>query len=152
MQAMWKMSRLWLSLAINAGYVENAPTLAQPGSALFHYVAKMAAVEHEKCTSPHTSRLDHFQYTYFRLIWIGTPYVLKLRLVSTDSMDIGTRRCNHEADEATAKSGVGPLWFKKWLLGEHYRPTTQGEVSIEAEIKNFLSPWIVESCSPALPS
>ena len=137
-------------MTINAGYVENAPTLAQPGSALFRYVAKVAA--DEKWTSPDTSRFDSFQYTYFRLIWIGTPYVLKLRLVSTDSMDIGTRRCNHESDMATAKSGVGPLWFKKLLLGEHYRPTTQGEVSIEAEIKNFLSPWIVESCSPALPS
>ena len=102
----------------------------------------MAAVEYEKCTSPHTSWFDRFQYTYFRPIWIGTPYVLKLRLVSTDSMDIGIRRCNHEAEEATAKSGVGPLWFKKWLMGEHYRPTTQGEVSIEAEIKNFLSPWM----------
>ena len=32
----------------NEGYVENAPTLAQPGSALFRYVAKMAAVEYEK--------------------------------------------------------------------------------------------------------
>ena len=77
-------------MTINAGYMENAPTLAQPGSALFRYVAKVAA--DEKCTSPHTSRFDSFQYTYFRLISIGTPYVLKLRLVSTDSMDIGTRR------------------------------------------------------------
>ena len=34
-------------MTINAGYVENAPTLAQPGSALFRYVAKMAAVEYE---------------------------------------------------------------------------------------------------------
>ena len=55
-------------MTINAGYVENAPTLAQPGSALFRYVAKMAAVEYEKCTSPHTSRFDRFQYTYFRPI------------------------------------------------------------------------------------
>ena len=61
-------------ITINAGYVENAPTLAQPGSALFRYVAKMAAVEYEKCTSPHTSRFDRFHYTYFRPIWIGTPY------------------------------------------------------------------------------
>ena len=93
-------------MTINAGYVENAPTLAQPGSALFRYVAKMAAVEYKKCLS---TTSGSFQYTYFRPIFIGTPYVLKLRLVSTDSMDIGTRRCNHEADEATAKSGVGPL-------------------------------------------
>ena len=83
-------------MTINAGYVENAPTLAQPGSALFRYAAKMAAVEYEKCTSPHTLTVlstpsGSFQYTYFRPIWIGTPYVLKLRLVSTDSMDIGTR-------------------------------------------------------------
>jgi hypothetical protein len=48
-------------MTINAGYVENALTLAQPGSALFRYVAKMAAVEYEKCTSPHTSR---FEYTF----------------------------------------------------------------------------------------
>ena len=41
-------------MTINAGYVENAPTLAQPGSALFRYLARMAAVEYEKCTSPHT--------------------------------------------------------------------------------------------------
>ena len=53
-------------MTINAGYVENAPTLAQPGSALFRYVARMAAVEYEKCTQPHTSRFDSFQYTYFR--------------------------------------------------------------------------------------
>ena len=45
-------------MTINADYVENAPTLAQLGSALFRYVAKMAAVEYEKCTSPHTSRFD----------------------------------------------------------------------------------------------
>ena len=51
-------------MTINAGYVENAPTLAQPGSALFRYVAKMAAVEYEKCTSPHTSRFDRFQYLF----------------------------------------------------------------------------------------
>ena len=50
-------------MTINAGYVENAPTLPQPGSVLFRYVAKMAAVEYEKCTSPHTSQFDRFQYT-----------------------------------------------------------------------------------------
>jgi hypothetical protein len=50
-------------MTINAGYVVNAPTLAQPGSALFRYVAKMAAVEYEKCTSIHTSRFDRFEYT-----------------------------------------------------------------------------------------
>ena len=55
-------------MTINAGYVENAPTLAQPGSALFRYVAKMAAVEYEKCTSPHTLQFDRFPYTYFRPI------------------------------------------------------------------------------------
>ncbi|CAL8349386.1 unnamed protein product [Boreogadus saida] len=37
--------------SIIAGYVENAPTLTQPGSALVRYVAKMAAVEYEKCTA-----------------------------------------------------------------------------------------------------
>ena len=41
-------------MTINAGHVENAPTLAQPGSSLFRYVAKIDAVEYEKCTSsPH---------------------------------------------------------------------------------------------------
>ena len=65
-------------MTINAGYVENAPTSAQPGSALFRYVAKMAAVEYEKCTAMttiHTSRFDRFeytirvlQYTYYRPI------------------------------------------------------------------------------------
>jgi hypothetical protein len=35
-------------MTINAGYMENAPTLAQPGSALFRYVAKVAVVEYEK--------------------------------------------------------------------------------------------------------
>jgi hypothetical protein len=50
-------------MTINAGYVGNAPTLAQPGSALFRYVAKRAAVEYEKCTSIHPSRLDRFEYT-----------------------------------------------------------------------------------------
>ena len=55
-------------MTINAVNVENAPTLAQPGSAFFCYVAKIAAVVYEKCTSPHTSRFDRFQYTYFRPI------------------------------------------------------------------------------------
>ena len=43
--------------------VENAPTLAQPGSTLVRYVAKMAAVEYEKCTSTsiHTSWFDRFE-------------------------------------------------------------------------------------------
>ena len=36
-----------MTLSINVGYVENAPTLAQPGPALLRYVAKMAAVEYE---------------------------------------------------------------------------------------------------------
>ena len=43
LQAIWKMCRRWLSL--------------------FLYVAKMAAVEYEKCTSIHTLRFDHFEYT-----------------------------------------------------------------------------------------
>ena len=47
----------------HAGYVETAPTLAQPGSALFRYVAKMAAVEYEKCSSIQTSRFNRFEYT-----------------------------------------------------------------------------------------
>ena len=38
-------------MTINAGYVDNVPTLPQPGPALFRYVAKMAAVEYEKCAS-----------------------------------------------------------------------------------------------------
>ena len=50
-------------MTINAGYVENAPTLALPGSTLFRYVAKMAAVEYEKCTTIHTWRFDRFEYT-----------------------------------------------------------------------------------------
>ena len=37
--------------------------LAQPGAALFCYVAKMAAVEYDKCASIHTSRVDTFEYT-----------------------------------------------------------------------------------------
>ena len=48
-------------MTINVGYVENAPN--DFGSALFRYVAKMAAVEYEKCRSPHTSRFDSFEYT-----------------------------------------------------------------------------------------
>ena len=39
MQAMWKMRRL------------------------FCYVAKMAAVEYEKCASLHTPRFERFEYT-----------------------------------------------------------------------------------------
>ena len=50
-------------MTINAGYVENVPTLAPSGSALFRYMAKMAAVEYEKCTSPHTSWFDRFEHT-----------------------------------------------------------------------------------------
>ncbi|CAL8363135.1 unnamed protein product [Arctogadus glacialis] len=50
-------------MTINAGFVENALTLAQPDYALFRYIAKMAAVEYEKCPSPHTSRFDRFEYT-----------------------------------------------------------------------------------------
>ena len=46
-------------MTINAGYVENASTSAKPGFALFRDVAKMAAVEYEKCTS----RFDRFEYT-----------------------------------------------------------------------------------------
>ena len=42
--------------------MENAPTLAQPGPALLRYVAKMAAVEYEKCTS-YTLRDFSFEYT-----------------------------------------------------------------------------------------
>ena len=43
--------------------MENAPTLAQPGSTLFRYVAEIDAVEYEKCTSIHTSLFDRFEYT-----------------------------------------------------------------------------------------
>ena len=42
--------------------MEDEPTLAQPGSTLFRYVAKMAAVEYEKCASIHTPRFDRFEY------------------------------------------------------------------------------------------
>ena len=50
MQDMWKM---------HGPIKEN-----DVGSAwlcLFRYVAKMAAVEHEKCTSIHTPRVDRFE-------------------------------------------------------------------------------------------
>ena len=30
---------------------------------LFRYVAKMAAIEYEKCASIHTPRFDRFEYT-----------------------------------------------------------------------------------------
>ena len=40
---------------MNAGYVENAQTLFLAWLRLFRYVAKMAAVEYEKCASIHTS-------------------------------------------------------------------------------------------------
>ena len=50
-------------MTINAGYVENVPMLAQPGAALFRYIAKMAVVEYEKCASIHTSWVDRFEYT-----------------------------------------------------------------------------------------
>ena len=63
-------------MTINAGYVENAQTLAQPGSALFRYVAKMAAVESERCTSIHTSRFDRFEYT----IRVLSAYIFSLHL------------------------------------------------------------------------
>jgi hypothetical protein len=53
----------YYKMTINAGYVENAQILAQPGSALFRYVAKMAAVEYEKCAAIHTARIDRFEYT-----------------------------------------------------------------------------------------
>ena len=75
--------------------MENAATLAQPASTLFLYVAKMAVVEYEKCASIHTLRFDRFEYTIgvllFAPILIGTPYVLKLNKVRTDSLDIGTQ-------------------------------------------------------------
>ena len=44
---MWKMRRRW----------------RQRWLLLFHYVAKMAAVEYEKCTSIHTPLLDRFEGT-----------------------------------------------------------------------------------------
>jgi hypothetical protein len=87
-------------MTINAGYVENAPSLAQPGS-------------------PHTSGFDRFEYTI---------RVLSVHLFSPDVNRNALRRptqtyaskygywntamyykSNHEADENTAKSGVGPL-------------------------------------------
>ena len=72
--------------------------LSQPGSALFLYVAKMEVVEYEKLTSIHANIDPHFYgltvlstpSVYFQIV-IGTPYVLKLSIVSTDSMDIGTQ-------------------------------------------------------------
>ena len=59
----------------------------------------MAAVKYEKSAFSHTRGLavlstpsgPFFQYTNFRPILIGRPYVLKLSIVSTDSMDIGTK-------------------------------------------------------------
>ena len=50
-------------LMTNAGYVENVPTLFSAWRRLFHYVAKMAAVEYKKCPLIHTSRFDRFEYT-----------------------------------------------------------------------------------------
>ena len=61
---------------INVGYVENVPTLAQPGSALFRYVAKMAAVKYGECPSIHTSRLAHFEYGIRVLeVYSFSPYL-----------------------------------------------------------------------------
>ena len=94
-------------------HVENALKLAQPGSALFRYVAKMAAVEYEKCASIHTPRFDHFEYTIpaspfstllFAPILIGTLYVRKLSIVTMDSMDIGTQQLTQP------KSISSPPW------------------------------------------
>ena len=63
--------------------------MAQPDYTLFHYVAKMATVEYEKCASIHTSWFDRLEYTIrvlsvllFAPILIGKPYVLKLRAYS----------------------------------------------------------------------
>ena len=41
----------------------KVPTLFSAWRRLFPYVAKMAAVEHEKCTSIHTPLFDRFEYT-----------------------------------------------------------------------------------------
>ena len=43
--------------------MENAPTLFSARLRLFPYVAKMAAVEYEKCASIHTPQFDRFEYT-----------------------------------------------------------------------------------------
>ena len=45
---------------MNAGYVENALTFST-WLRLFRYVAKMAAVEYEKCASTHTPQFDRFE-------------------------------------------------------------------------------------------
>ena len=56
----------------------------------------MAAVEYRKGASVHIWRFDRFEYTIlvlsllFILFLIGIPYVLKLSIVSTDSMDSET--------------------------------------------------------------
>ena len=42
--------------------MENAPTLAQPGPALFHYIAEMAAVEYEKVYIATHFAIDRFDY------------------------------------------------------------------------------------------
>ena len=51
----------------------------------------MAAVEYEKCASIHTQRFEYTNRVLSVHFWllIGTPYILKLSVVSTDSMDIG---------------------------------------------------------------
>ena len=69
---------------MNAGYVENALTFST-WLRLFRYVAKMAAVEYEKCALFWVKPSGSFEYTSFPPIWIGTSYVLKLSSTSTDS-------------------------------------------------------------------
>ena len=43
--------------------MENAPTLFSAWLRLLRYVAKMAAVEYEKCASIHTPLFDRFEFT-----------------------------------------------------------------------------------------
>ena len=71
MHSSYKSYKIYKNDSINAGFVKNVQMLAQPGSALFRYVAKMAAVKYEECASIDTLQFDRtpsgsFQYTYFR--------------------------------------------------------------------------------------
>ena len=70
-----------------AGYVESAPTLAQPGSPLPVTKLRWLPLSTKRVHFPTLRGLavlstpsGSFQYTHFRPILIGTPYVLKLRV------------------------------------------------------------------------
>lgn len=68
-------------LALDKARLAKSPTVL----CLFCYVAKIAALECEKCTLFPPPHCDHFEGNI-----IGIPYVLKLSIASTGSMYIGT--------------------------------------------------------------